>query len=370
MPDVAPNFVERDPEVILAEVIALYEGILGRTVYPAQAERLIINGIVAVELLIYERMQSAMQQMYLRFSTAPALDYLVELLGVYRLPAQGAACTIQFNLVDGHGGVIIPGGTGVATTDGRVVFQTQENFSVLAGVNTAQVPAFATTLGTVGNGYAAGEVSSILDPQAFIATAANTATTAGGVNAETDDELRERAKLAPASFSVAGPRNAYAYFARRASSAIIDVAVAQITPGTVGVYPLTEGGTTPPEILTLVEVELNDDSVRPLCDTVVVEAPTVVDYDIEVDITTYEDADVDLVQTAIEEALAALAADRASSLGRDVTLAQIISTCIAVDTDSVYNVVVTSPASSLTVAFNAVAIVGTITVNMTGENEG
>jgi len=363
----APDFIGRDPQTILSEVKTAYETILGRTVYPAQAEMLILNGIVAVMLLILEKQQRGMEQMLLSFSSAPALDYLVELLGVTRLPAQGAGCTLEFTLVTGHGGVVIPGGTRVATTDGLVVFQTQENFTVASGTDTAQVPAFAATLGTVGNGYAAGEVSNILDPQAFIVSTENLAITSGGVDAESDDELRERAKLAPSSFSVAGPRNAYKFFARTASSAIIDVAVQQITPGTVGVYPLVAGGTTPSEILVLVAAAVNADDVRPLCDTVVVESPTVINYDLDVDITTLEDADTELIQTAIETALQALADNRASTLGRDVMLSQIIAACMV---EGVFDVTVVTPSADVTVEFNEVAILGTLNVTITGENEG
>ena len=363
----APDFIERNGETILAETKAEFEALLGRTIYPAQAEHLILNGIVARELLILEKIQRAMEQMLLDFSAAPALDYLAALIGVTRLPASGATCTVEFTLVDGHGGVIIPSGTRIGTVDGRVVFVTQDDTTVLAGINSAEVTCIAENLGTVGNGYASGDVSVILDPYAFISAAENIAATAGGADAESDDELRSRTKLAPAQFSVAGPKEAYAFFAKSASSAIIDVAVAQIVPGTVGVYPLVAGGTTPSEILELVESALNDERIRPLTDTVVVESPTIVAYDIEVDVTTLEDVDVDLIQAEIEAALQAYADEKAAACGGDIVIAQIIQRCMVA---GVYNVDVTDPAADEIVDFNEVAIVGTITVNMTDQNEG
>lgn len=363
----APSFVDRDPATILAETIALYEAELGRTLYPAQAERLVLNGIVAIELLILEKMQRAMEQMLVSFASAPALDYLGELVGVTRLGAQGAGCTLEFTLVSGHGGIVIPAGTRVATVDGKITFQTQENYTVAAGTDTAEVIAYAADLGAAGNGYAAGTVNVILDPSAYISAVENIAETSGGVDAETDDELRDRIKLAPSAFSVAGPKNAYKYWARTASPAIIDVAVSQITPGTVGVYPLGVGGTASPEILALVEATLNDDSIRPLCDTVVVESPDVIDYDIEVEITTFEDVDVETVQAEIETTLQALADNRAATLGRDVNLSQIIAASMV---SGVFNVEVIAPAADVAVAFNEVAILGTLTVTVTGENEG
>ena len=38
-----PSFIDRDPEVITAEIIGQYEQLTGKTLYPAQVERLLIE---------------------------------------------------------------------------------------------------------------------------------------------------------------------------------------------------------------------------------------------------------------------------------------------------------------------------------------
>lgn len=363
-----PDFVVLDADVLRAQNIAIYEGLTGRTLQPAQAEMLLINAFTEIQLRTLYQVQSACLQMLVPFSKAPALDYLAQIVGVSRLPASGAVCTIRFTLVSGHGGVIIPSGTRVGSNDGKVSFSVLANTTVNSGTNTVDIECQCLNIGTVGNGYTVNTIQSILDPLSFVTAATNTTQSQGGTDAETDDELKSRIILAPSAFSVAGPRDAYKFFAKSASPAIIDVAVAQLSPGTVGVYPLVAGGTTPPEILTLVENALNDDSVRPLTDTVVVDAPTVINYDIDVDVTIYENTDVDTAQTAIETALAEYASAKATAMGQDIRVSQIIAKVIGA-APGVYDVVVNDPAD-LAIAFNEVPILGTITVNMVGENEG
>jgi len=306
--------------------------------------------------------------MLVDFATAPALDELGKLVGVTRLPSASAGTTIRFTIVDGHGGVVIPAGTRVRSEDGKFAFATTANVSVDPADTEVDVVTFATTPGAEANGYTAGTVNQILDPLAFVVQAENTNTSSGGADEETDDELRARIQLAPAQFSVAGPRDAYKFFAVSASTAIIDVAVQQVQPGTVGVYPLVEGGNTPSEVLSLVEAALNDDSVRPLTDTVVVEAPTVANYNLQVNVEILEGANATEIAALVTSALNEYAAGKSSLMGQDIVLSQIISKVGAIE--GVYDVSVTEPAADTVIEFNEVAILGTVTVNITGENEG
>ena len=40
-----PSFIDRDPQAITAEIVAQYEQLTGKTLYPAQVERLLIDVI-------------------------------------------------------------------------------------------------------------------------------------------------------------------------------------------------------------------------------------------------------------------------------------------------------------------------------------
>ena len=367
---VTPTFINTDSEVIVAEIVADYEQRTGKTLQPGQAEYLLINAFAFREKILREQIQAAGLQMLIHFATAPALDYLAELVGLTRLAASFATTTLQFTLVAGHGGVVIPANTRIASTDGKVFFATQENITVAVGVNSATAICFASQSGTIANGYAIDTITQILDPLAFLESATNTDSSAGGADAETDEQLRERAKLAPSQFSVAGPSDAYKFFAKSASPDIIDVAVTSPVPGTVNVYPLVTGGiATPSGTLSLVNTVLNDEKVRPLSDTVAVLSPTIQNFDIAVDVVTYTDADVSDVQATIETALLEYINAKKTKLGQDIKLDQI--TAIAVyDNTKVFDVTITSPSADVVITETEVAVNGTITVNITGSSDG
>ena len=83
-----PQFIETDVQTVLDECIAEYERLTGRPLYPAQSERLLINLIAYREHLVRVGIQEAAEQNLVAFARAPMLDYLGELVGVTRIPAQ------------------------------------------------------------------------------------------------------------------------------------------------------------------------------------------------------------------------------------------------------------------------------------------
>src|SRR2546423_12295860 len=87
-----------DPNVIMADMVAGFEAAAGRTLQPAQAERLLINLYAYRESLVRNAIQYAGQQTLLAFAVFPMIDYLGQLLGVTRLGAQGAVTPLQFTL--------------------------------------------------------------------------------------------------------------------------------------------------------------------------------------------------------------------------------------------------------------------------------
>lgn len=363
-----PEFINRDPETIIAEMTADYETRTGRTLEPAQVEMLLINAFAYREFLVRNQIQDAAMQNLVAFARFPMLDYLGELVGVTRLPSAAAQTTLLLTLVEGHGDIVIPQGLRVQTTDGRIVFQLIQDTEVLTGVNTASVTAIAQTAGKVANDYAIGTISVILDPQPYLATASNTTISEGGSDEETDDQLRDRIKLAPNSFSVAGPYKAYEFHAKSASPLIIDVAVTNPIPGTVQVFPLVEGlEETPQEILDAVFTVLNADRIRPLNDTVVVTSPTAVDTAITVGLILYEGTIQADVLPVVQANLEAFRDGRRKLLGQDVVVDQIKALCMI---DGVYKANVSFPNSDVVILETQFANITAINVSVTGTNPG
>ncbi len=343
---ITPQFISRDADAIVSEMVAMYEQYTGKTLQPAQPERLLINAFAYRELLIRQAIQSTALQNLVDFSTAPVLDFLGALVGVSRLAAAPAECVIRFTLVVGHGNVTIPAGTRVSSSDGMAVFRTKEAANVLVGINTADVEADCDVPGLFGNGYAIGQIATILDPQAFLVSATNLAATAGGADEETDEHLRDRIKLAPASFSNAGSEGAYKYWAKTANANIVDVAIIQPTPGTVNIYPLmANGSVTPTAVLNAVLAACNDEKVRPLTDTVEVLAPTRGTYALAIALTLYSDAIQSSVVQQVTANLNAFINEKRLKLGIDIKRSQIIHEAVI---DGVFDCTITNGGSSFT----------------------
>jgi phage-related baseplate assembly protein len=379
-----PNFINRDPNIIVTEMVADYELRTGKVLEPAQIERLLINAYAYREGLIRNQIQDASLQNLLEYARFPMLDHLGVLLGVERLPSQSAQTTLLLTLVGGHGDLVIPQGLRVSSTDGRAVFELIQDYTVLTGTDTVSVTAIAQNAGKGSNNYDTGTVSVILDPQAYLSSALNTTVSTGGSDEETDEQLRDRIKLAPSAFSNAGSYKAYEFWAKSTSPTIIDVAVdnKRVTvddeppglvigdpiPGTVEVFPLVEGlSVTPPEILNAVEAVLNADKIRPLTDTVYVSSPEAVDTVITIELVLYDGAVSADILLIVESNLEAFRDGRRKLLGQDIIIDQIKALSVI---DGVYKSNVILPDADVVIGKTEFANITAINVSVSGTNEG
>ncbi len=294
------------------------------------------------------------------------IDYLGELVGVYRLAAQPATTTLQFSVDEALTiDVLIPAGTRVSASD-SVIFATDTDVVLKAGLLLVNVTSTCTEPGTAGNGWQPAQVSQLLDEIDNVdLLVSNLTASSGGSEQEDDDRLRERIRLAPESFTNAGSRGAYRFHAMQAHPNIVDVAVLSPVPGTVDLYPLLSTGLPDGGVLTLVESFCSDEKVRPLTDTVRAKTPVKVDYTIEARITIYRDQDARSVKDAANSAIQNWVASRAATLGRDIVPSQIIS---ALSVSGVYQVELVTPALRV-VAENEWANCTAITLNMSGVSD-
>lgn len=363
-----PSFIDRDPATVTAENIALYESLSGKTLQPAQPEMLLVNQIAYRESLLRIGIQEAAKQCLVDYAIYPMIDYLGALVGVERLSAQYAVTTLQFTLSEALAvDLLIPVSSLVATTDGLYSFATDTDLTIVAGSLTGTVMATAETAGSEANDYAIGTITELLSTLSYIDSVSNVTVTSGGVNEETDDQLRARIKLAPESFSVAGARNAYIYWAKTGHQSIIDVEVTVDTEGNITLYPLLSTGNPSAEILTAVEAICSAEDVRPLSDTVTAQAPTRKTTEINVGLVIYDSTDAATVKASAETALAEYAAWLRAKLGRDVICERI--TAVA-GVDGVYRPTVISPAADIINEVYEWCDCTAITVTITGTVAG
>ena len=380
----AVQFASTDPPTILEEILSDFTTVTGRTLLPSQPEYLFCQSLAYRIVLEREQINATGNSQLLAFSSAPVLDYIVALLGVTRLPSAYAVTTLQFTLVAGHGPVVIPQNTRVISTDGLMVFATSSDVTVDANTLVVNVDAECQTAGAAGNGYAIGTIIQIQDVQAYLSACTNVSITAGGSDVETDNQLRSRAMNAPAQFSVAGPKNAYKYFALAVSSLIVDVAVVSyaddntIPLGEVDIYPLLANGQLANQaLIDEIQAALSDDSVRPLCDVVVVKTPTEVDYTVMVNITKYTNSQNTDILSLVNPLIIAYGATKVASLGLDIVNSEIEAMCrVAGVYDLQIVITPTAPAgrvltgNNLVIASNEFAVLQNYSVNIIGTNNG
>lgn len=338
------KIVDDDLAQSLAAMIADYEQRAGKVLQPAHIERLLINTFAYREHLLRQQVNEAYRQQHPRFATGLMLDLCGDDVSTPRLQAQPALITLRFTAVlSGLEQIAIPKGTRVNA--GQTGFVTTEAALLTAAQSSAEVAAECTETGTVGNGWSVGQINSLaerLHPTIDVAVS-NTTVSAGGVEIEDDEAYRERVLLAPESFSVAGPVGAYQYWARQASPAVVDVHVANDTDGggqpiggRVAVTVLAKDGLPNAELIGKIQAALSAEKRRPLCDTVVVKAPTAVDYTLDAELTLFTGTDARTAKAAAEQAWAVYEAARRSRLGLDIVPLDIQT---ALKVAGVYNVV-------------------------------
>lgn len=367
LPDVL--FAEKDADVITEDIIKIYENTAGVTLYPGDPVRLFLETIAYAISFQRELINYTGKMNLLAYASDEYLDHLGAFVGVTRLPAQAATSTVRFTLSEAQdGNTIIPQGTRVSSGD-EPYFTVDEDNEIVAGDLYADVAVTCLDAGRTGNGYIAGQINTLVDPLEYIQTIANTTTSAGGSDVESDDNFRERIQLAPESFSVAGPKGAYVFWTRTANQSITSVAVHSPTPGGVDVYPLLAGGQIPDsEILDAVAAVLNDEKVRPLTDDVNVYAPSTSDYVLNV--TYYIERSMSTAAASIQSAVTAAVSDwvawQRAELGRDLNPSELIHRMVAAGAK---RVVVTSP-SYAEIDYNEIAVPTSQTVTFGGLEDG
>lgn len=359
-----PNFIDRNPATIRAEVLSDYETRSGKTLYPAQPESLMIDTLTYREVLLRNAFEWAARQNLVQYAAGAILEHHGALYGVTRLPARKATTTLRFTADnEARPSVItIPTGTQVRSKDQKVTFVTLDDVILELTDVYKDVPAEALVAGANANDYPAGQITELLTTIAFLDNVANTTLTERGADIESDTQLRQRIIEAPESFSVAGSRAAYRFWATSAHPAIIDVAVESRVPGTVQVYPLVFGGTPSQQVIDDVTTALSDERVRPLCDTVQVFAPVVKTFSIVANVTLLQSVPSIETRAEILNRLAEYTELIKQRLGRDVVPNQIISRIQSVS--GVYNVQLTTPASIISVTEREFAQCSSVTITL------
>jgi phage-related baseplate assembly protein len=359
------SFVNTDPTYYEQLLIDAYQNITNRKLYPGDPDRLLVDLQTYATALLAIAIDQTGKQNLLAYASGSNLDALAEFYGVTRLPAQPAQTTLQFSINQPlNFNVVIPAGTR-ATPDGKLFFATLQDSTITAGSTSVSVPAACQTPGSIGNGYAPGQINQLVDTVPYVTQVQNTTMSMYGTDPETDDRFRQRIRLSMERFSTAGPTKAYKYWTLTANQNIEDVEVFSPAPGQVTVVFTTTGGGIPDQdLINTVASFLSQDNIRPLTDQVSVIAPTPVYYNINVTyyINQTDSAKVSIIQNQVNQAVQDFINWTKSKIGRYILPEQLIA---RLKDAGAYMIDLTAPTKKA-LTIQQIAYASNITVNYGG----
>ena len=332
LPNIA--FCETDTASVEAALIADYEAITGRSLYPGNPERLFLEALAYLISQQRFMIDYAGKMNLVSLADGPYLDHLGALLNANRLGSGYAQTMLRFTA----SGVlawdlVIPAGTR-ATADGSLFFATDADAVIPAGQTTVDVPATCLEPGTVGNGLLAGQINRLVDRMTYLAGVANTTLTLGGTDTESDARYRGRVRLAPERLCTCGPGDAYRYHAMSVSQDIIDVAVWCPEPGQVKLAPLCRDGAMPSAaLINAVVAAVSAEKTRPLTDLVQVVTPETVTYEVAgaFFVKTSYASQAAGIQAKVQAALQAYLTWQRTKMGRAINPSELVSRVQAID---------------------------------------
>ena len=318
LPDV--DFLEKDPDKILAEMLSHISDKTGQEYERADPRRKFVEGLAAYISFEHNRHDFALKQNLLAYAEDNALDLKGDELQTPRLEETAAKSTFKLKLNENRTTTLV-----IASNHrfklANTYWENSETIVIPVGVNEFEFEVVCTEVGTIGNGYLPGEEVTAVTPLAFVTTIENVLVTSGGADVEENDPYAERIRIAPEKFSTAGPELAYAYFALSASQDITDVKVDNPDPGVTRILVLLKDGELPQQQhLDAVLAKCSASDVRPLTDHVIAEAPNVDTYNISVQywLPKSVEAMANLLIPKIEERFNEFLTWQKSKIGRDI----------------------------------------------------
>lgn len=320
------KFTETNSMKIYDDILDNVMDYVSEPLYPGDERRIYTEAIIQVLVSLYNTLNDVAKQRMLQYARGEVLDAIGDMEDTPRLQPDPAHDTIRFYTSETLGqNILIPAGTRV-TAEGEIYFATDKNVVLQAGTNYVDTEAYCQTPGSDYNNISAGTLNVLVDVIPYISSVSNLYGTTGGDDGEPydeagDDHYRERIRLSKASYSVAGPVEAYKYFALSASPDISDILVDSPEGNVIDIYVLMNGGALPTdEILEEVENIVGASDVRPMTDKVTALAPTQISYDIEIKYYTTLDNEAEAIQVVEADggAIDQYNEWQTSALGRDI----------------------------------------------------
>ncbi len=317
------QFVSTDTDALITAFVREYETLTGKTIYPASPERLFIQWMAGV--IVQERtlINYAANQNIPSRAEDENLDALGELF--YNTPrpaAKNAVCTERFYIQQVQTtSILIPKGTRVTDREQTLIWETTEDAYISIGETFADVPIRCQTVGIEANGFAPGQINTIVDVFDYYLLCENITLSDNGADDASDEEYYELLRASVDGYSSAGAAGGYSYFAKQVSTEIADVVPNMPSPGCVNLYVLmNDGSLAGEEIKNAVYSACNADEVRPLTDYLTVADAQIVEYDLK--FIYYIQSDINVSASEVESKVHKAVSDyvlwQGGKFGRDI----------------------------------------------------
>lgn len=314
------DFLELNTNEIKKDLKTAYEEIMNYKILPGDPAEDFINWLTYIMINLKNNINFSAKMNLLRFAKGKYLDALGEFTATHRLLERESECEVEYTFSQTFDEIkVIPKGHKIAKED--FIFETLDNIVLRIGEIKTKGRVKSLISGLIVNNIEVGEINKIVDDIPYLLSVKNTTKTSGGADKEDDDAYRERIRLKPFSFSVAGPKGAYKYYTLTAHQDIKDAYIftPQDSPGVVKIVPLMkEGIELSDEIINLVKNILSDDTIRPFTDKVDVVRPKEHSYEINVKYWITKTINPIIVDNNIKKSVKDYIVWQREKLGRDI----------------------------------------------------
>jgi len=347
----------KSADVIYQEMCTSYAELTGVTVKDGCDMAVRLYAAAAQIESLYAYNDWVKKQCFPQTATGEYLDNHAEMRGLSRIDAVCSRGIIKFTANYGVSGELtIPEGTVCVTASGER-FITTESGVIAAGETYCECSAAAMEAGKSGN-VEADTIVFMEQPPVGIDSCVNEAPFTGGVDAESDDSLRER--IIATYNSLPNGSNA-AYYEKLAMS-VSGVEAVSVIPkkrgiGTVDVVISGTEGMPSDELIGQVLDIINES--REICTDVQVYGPASVAVDVDVKIEVEDKFNFNTVSNSVEKAVDDYFDGKL--LGCDILRAKLGS--IIYGTEGMRNYSINLPASDILISADQLPVLGTVTVS-------
>lgn len=219
------QFLSTDTAALESLMIAAYEKLMGVSVKPASPDMLFIKWVASIILQERVKCNYVGNQNIPSRAEGENLDALGELFYVADRPdAQAAVCVMRFHISEAQGtAILVPAGTRVTDISATLYWETVQDAYIAIGDTYVDVQVRCQTVGTEGNGYAIGQINTIVDLYDYYSACENITVSDEGADRASDEEYYEIMRASMDAYSTAGAAGAYEYHAKKVSTEIADV---------------------------------------------------------------------------------------------------------------------------------------------------